>query len=92
MGLDFFEVYLELEEEFDVRILDYDLLPVERVGDLYDVLIMGLREQHPERFVENTQYEETVWEQYVNFLVNQLGLHRNQIVKSAYFVRDLKLY
>ena len=93
MGLDFYEVYLDLEEEFEIRILD-DVMstPAERVGDLFAVILEALRSQRRERFAADSQYEQKAWEHYKAYLCSQLSLRPEQIVRSAYFVRDLKLY
>jgi hypothetical protein len=93
MGIDFYEVYLEVEEEFDIHFVDNPaLVPVEHVGELFDVMLRALREQHPERFNTDGRYDERAWDQYKSLLVNQLGLRPEQVVRSAHFIRDLKLY
>jgi hypothetical protein len=93
MGVDFYDVYLELEEEFDIRFLDDAMsLPVWHVGELYDVILAALRVQHAERFITDPCYAEKVWEHYKGFFVYQFDLDPKQVVKSAHFVQDLKLY
>ena len=47
MGLDFYELFLETEEDFEIHFSESDLQPVETVGELYDVTLANLRRQHP---------------------------------------------
>jgi hypothetical protein len=93
MGVDFYEVYIDLEQDFDIRFLnDVMSVPAEYVGELFDVLIKALREQHPERFAVDSHYEELVWEQYKGYFVNQLDVRPEHFVRTAHFVHDLKFY
>jgi acyl carrier protein len=90
MGLDFYELHLELEEDFEIKLADSPALPVEHVGELFDVLLAAIREQHPDRFAANPNYQQHAWAKYVDILVNQLGLNPKHVVRSAHFVDDLK--
>jgi hypothetical protein len=93
MGVDFYEVYLQLEDDFGIRILDsVTEVPAERVGDLFSVVVQALRQQYPERFAADPDYEKKAWEQYAEILVNQTGIKREQVIRSAYFVLDLRLF
>jgi hypothetical protein len=92
MGLDFYELYLELGEDFDVNLADSSELPAAHVGELFDALITTIREQRPKRFMANPDYEQEAWNMYVEILVNQLGVKRERIVRSAHFVDDLNCY
>jgi hypothetical protein len=93
MGIDFYDVYLQLESDFEIQILDdVRQVPAETVGDLFDVVTKALLQQHPERFVADPDYETKAWERFAYILVDQTGIDRQQVIKPAYFVRDLGLY
>jgi len=90
MSLDFYEVVLEVEEEFEIKLPDPQWSAVESVGDLYDATLEALRQQQPQRFAD-AAYPARVWEQLRALLVTQLGLEPDQIVPSARFYGDLGL-
>lgn len=87
MGLDLMEVLLEAEEQFDVK-LPSDGFP-DTVGGFYEIIIESLREQRPERFANDSDYAEEVWEQLKAMLVHQLAFNPDDVVRSAHWVRDL---
>jgi acyl carrier protein len=89
MGLDLYELVLEVEEEFGVRIPDADMQQVESVGDLFAATVKNVVEQHPERFAGDLGYEHEVWERLKALLVYQLGVKPEQIVPSARFFYEL---
>lgn len=89
MGLDLYEVFLEVEEEFDIRIPEKKTQPVQSVGDFFDITIQFLREQYPERFAVDSQYSEKVWQRLKDLLVRELGVKPEQVEKSARFFYEL---
>lgn len=90
MSLDFYEVVLEVEEEFGIKLPDSRWSAVVSVGDLADATLEALRQQQPRRFTDSA-YPERVWGQLKALLVTQLGLAPEQIVPSARFYDDLGL-
>jgi acyl carrier protein len=91
-GIDFSEIYCQLRDDFDIQLVDADLVKAETVGDLFDVVLQALKEQHPQRFVNDPDYWHKAWDQYVDVLVDQTGLDSKWLVPTAHFLRDLKLY
>jgi len=89
MGLDIYELVLEVEEEFGVKIPNADMQRIESVGDLFDVTVKNLREQQPERFASSPRCEDEVWERLKALLVDQLALNPEQVVKPARFFDEL---
>jgi hypothetical protein len=89
MGLDLYEVFLDVEQEFEIQIRDDQMQSVENVGDMYNVTVICIREQHPERFAAKQSYDELVWEHFKDLLGRQLGLKPEQVVKSARFFHEL---
>lgn len=87
MGLDLVEIVLEAEDEFGVPI-DGDNVPL-FVGDLLNAVLTALRKRHPERFVADAEYADTVWQQLKEMIAEQLGVEPERVLESANFVTDL---
>ena len=89
MGLDIYEVVLEVQEEFGVEIPDEEMQQIESVGDLYNVTINSLHAQRPDRLGYDPGSDEDVWERLKALLVHQLGVRPDEVVKSARFFHEL---
>lgn len=74
MGLDIYEVVLDVQEEFDIEISDSELQQIVSVGDLFDFTFKNLQSEHPERFVGNAKYDDEVWAKLQELLIVQLQL------------------
>lgn len=89
MGLDLFELDLEVEEVFDVELNEAELSHVITVGELWQLTLAALKAQHPERFASDSDFASQAWQELVRLISIQLGLERERVVESARFVNDL---
>lgn len=89
MGLDVYELVLEVQDLFQVRIENADACAVESVGDLYELTLRSLRARWPSRFAENPLYPDVVWVQLKTLIVEQLGVKPADVVPSARFHYEL---
>ena len=82
-GLELYEVMLEIEEEFAVK------LPIEKefdtVGELYEMTLAAQQEK-----TEVSVSEEVTWNRLRALLVKELGVKPEQVVPSARFYIDIK--
>jgi acyl carrier protein len=84
MGLDVVELVMAIESHFGIEIPDADAERLEIAGDLSDYIVEVLERQRGERVDP-----EEVWEQVVMLTVEQLGVHPEEVTRTASFVNDL---
>jgi acyl carrier protein len=82
MGLDLLELILETEKVFGVELRGTNAAPP-TAGELFDVTLTALREQHPERFEADTNYVETVWTRQRSIIADVFGVDPEKVTKST---------
>ncbi|HEX8312793.1 MAG TPA: hypothetical protein VF614_15835 [Chthoniobacteraceae bacterium] len=84
MGLDTVELVMTIEEEFRIDISDVDAAGLAVLGDIHDYIIQTLRSRGEE------PDEAQVWERLADIVVEQLGVRREKVTRSANVVKDLR--
>lgn len=80
MGLEAYELLMEIEEEFGLKIEDQDAGKIETIGQLQSYLVERLGE---------TASSKEVWERISRILVNHHRVPPEEIRPEAFFVADL---
>lgn len=84
MGLDAVELVLSVEELFDIEIPNEQAEHLETVGKLHEFVVSELH-----RLGRSNINPDIVFDELRVAIVAQLGVEPEQVVPSAYFVRDL---
>lgn len=90
MGLDSVELVMECEDEFDIRMSDFDAQQIETVGQLQELCIRLVQEQ-VQSFDLSPARQEAIKEEVRKIVSEQLGKKMSKVVPEAHFVRDLKM-
>jgi hypothetical protein len=103
MGLDIVEIVVECEKVFGVPLDDRELEQMRTVGELYELICEQLklafgpdapRPREAEPFPRTTPpfdgwTRDTVWSKLVAICVDQLQVHRDDVLYRTNFVDDL---
>lgn len=85
MGLRAVELVMEIEREFLIDIPSKDAVNLRVVGEMHDFIVQVLRLRG------ETPDEGQVWERLTAVIVRELGVHPDEVTRSAEFVNDLRL-
>ena len=85
MGLDIVELFMAVEEHFDIEISDAEAATLTTVGEIERVVRLRLREAG-RRFDP-----EELWEQIVDLVVHETAVKPSEVVRHARLVQDLGL-
>ncbi len=83
MGMDSVELVMAIEDKFRIEIPDTDIANLAVLGDMHDYIVRALRQRG------ETPDEEQVWQQLSAVVVEQLGVHPSEVIRSANIVDDL---
>jgi acyl carrier protein len=84
MGLDTVELVMAVEDEFGVQIPECEAPKLAILGDMNDFILRALRQRG------ETPDEKLIWERLSRIVVKQLGVHPNEVTRSAHIVYDLR--
>lgn len=93
MGLDVVELIMEVEEEFDIEILDSDWTRIKTVGHLHAAVVVAISKKESHKTsdvgsdsVVDAAFQESVWNRLTQILVTQLGLKPDKVFPAADFL------
>lgn len=87
MGLDTVELFMAVEETFQISISEKDASKIFTVGDFYNVILQKLDQCSSQG---NQQWsKEKVWEVLRSVIVHQLRVKPEEVTKEARIVKDL---
>ena len=83
MGLDIVELFMAIEDEFDLEIPPADVPDLVRLGTIQDYLVNALRLRG------ETSSEEQIWTRLGMVVRRELGTHPDQLTREAHLIHDL---
>ena len=89
MGLDIVEMFMEVESTFGIEIPDAMAPYLSTVGALYDYVVTHV--QNPPVGAGPGSYSGPLWEQYLDVVRSESGVHRMALQPTASFVEDLRM-
>jgi acyl carrier protein len=84
MGLDTVELVIAIEEEFGIEIPNSDAPKLAILGDMHDYIARALRQRG------DTPDEGQIWERLRSVVIEQLGVHPDEVRLTAHIVDDLQ--
>tara|TARA_R110002111_G_C5796157_1_gene354785 strand:- start:190 stop:465 length:276 start_codon:yes stop_codon:yes gene_type:complete len=91
MGLGSVELVMECEDEFDIKISDFEAQQVETVGQLQELCVRLVQKQ-VQSLELAADAKDMIREEVRKIISEQLGEKIHKVVPEAHFVNDLKLY
>jgi hypothetical protein len=88
-GIDLYWIVGEVEEEFGIKIPQFDWAEIETLDDLFKCILKNINSNCSSP--TTVDFENATWIRLKSLLVNQLALIPDQVVKSARFYVEIPL-